>query len=40
VSFKNRMPKVEDFTKVSQDSPVTPPRKKKSGDWWSNNAYD
>jgi replicative DNA helicase len=39
VSFKNRLPKVEDFTKVSQDSPVAPPRRKSSG-WWENNAYD
>jgi replicative DNA helicase len=33
VSFKNRL------TKVSQDSPVAPPRRRSSG-WWENNAYD
>lgn len=41
VSFKTRLPQVEDFTKVSQQSPVAPPaRKKRNGDWWDNNAYN
>lgn len=39
VSFRNRLPKVEDFTKVSQESPVAPPRRKKNN-WYDNGQYD
>jgi len=39
VSFRNRAPKIEDFSKVSQDSPVAPPRKKKTN-WYENGQFD
>jgi replicative DNA helicase len=40
VSFQNRVPPVEDFTKPPQESPVAPPSRKKRSPWWDNNSYD
>ena len=47
VSFKNRAPQVEDFSKPQEDSPVAPPKKKRGrrpkpgGNWWGgNSSYD
>ena len=47
VSFKNRAPQVEDYSKPQEDSPVAPPKKKRGrrpkpgGNWWGgNSSYD
>lgn len=40
VTFRSRLPKVEDFTMVSQDSPVAPPRRQRQADWATRAGYD